>query len=214
MHGHTDAPALYACPDEAGSLRNGDHAILSDLDAADNQAAASPSVEDLFDCLVNRRLPALTRILRAGATRLGLDESVALEALQEALTEAVRRIRSGEAAATPNRWQLLIGYARWRLIDAVRDSLPTMSIDPAARICLPPERLEQEELRAALGEAFDALPLRLRGVAIYCYQQHHTYQQAAEHFDLSEGTINRRLHKAREHLRASLLRRGIGEEFS
>jgi RNA polymerase sigma factor (sigma-70 family) len=167
----------------------------------------------LFECLVGRRLPALTRILCASAARLGLDESVALEALQEALTEAVRRIRSGHAATQPHRWPLLLGYARWRLLDTVRGFLPTTSIDPAARTWLPPDPLEQQELRAALAEAFHELPPRLRAVAAYCYQQQHTYQEAADHFGRSPGTINRWLHQAREHLRASLLRRGIGAEF-
>ena len=124
----------------------------------------------------------------------------------------MRRIRSGEAAATPNRWPLLIGYARWRLIDAVRARLTTTTVDPASRTWLPSDPVEQHELQSALVEAFNELPSRLKSLAVYCYQQQHTYQEAGSHFGLKLGTISRRLHQSKERLRASLIRRGFGED--
>ena len=65
------------------------------------------------------------------------------------------------------------------------------------------------DLHTVLHEEIDRLPERFRKPIVLCYLEEMTYQQAASHLRLSEGTTRGRLARARDMLRARLNERGI-----
>ncbi len=60
-----------------------------------------------------------------------------------------------------------------------------------------------------LHEEIDRLPERLRAPLVLCYLEGLTYEAAAHQLGLSDGMLRGRLSRARERLRARLLRRGV-----
>ncbi len=67
----------------------------------------------------------------------------------------------------------------------------------------------QDDVPAVLHQEIDRLPERYRKPIVLCYLEEMTYEQAARHLRLSEGTTRGRLARAREMLRSRLSRRGI-----
>ena len=65
------------------------------------------------------------------------------------------------------------------------------------------------DIHTVLHQEIDRLPERFRKPIVLCYLEEMTYQQAANHLRLSEGTTRGRLARARDMLRARLNERGI-----
>jgi RNA polymerase sigma factor (sigma-70 family) len=65
------------------------------------------------------------------------------------------------------------------------------------------------ELRPLLDEAVGRLPLKYRVPVVLCYFEGRTYAQAARTLGCPEGTVATRLARARDRLRAYLVRRGL-----
>ncbi len=65
------------------------------------------------------------------------------------------------------------------------------------------------DIHTVLHQEIDRLPERFRKPIVLCYLEEMTYQQAAIHLRLSEGTTRGRLARARDMLRARLNERGI-----
>ena len=66
-----------------------------------------------------------------------------------------------------------------------------------------------DDTRAVVHEEIDRLPRSYREPIVLCYLEHMTCQQAARHLRWSESTTHGRLARARNLLRARLIRRGI-----
>ena len=65
------------------------------------------------------------------------------------------------------------------------------------------------DLRAAIDEEIARLPGRYRSAVVLCYLEGLTQEQAARRLRCPVGTIQSRLHRARERLRPALSRRGL-----
>ena len=62
---------------------------------------------------------------------------------------------------------------------------------------------------AILHEEIDRLPERYRQPIVLCYLEEMTYQQAASHLNWTEGSTQGRLRRAKDLLKARLIRRGV-----
>jgi RNA polymerase sigma factor (sigma-70 family) len=65
------------------------------------------------------------------------------------------------------------------------------------------------DLRAAIDEEIARLPARYRSAVVLCYLEGLTQEQAARRLRCPLGTVQSRLHRARERLRPALARRGL-----
>jgi RNA polymerase sigma factor (sigma-70 family) len=162
--------------------------------------------EAAFAALVARHGP-----LVLSACRAILDEPADVEdAFQAAFLTLARRARSIRDRDALGAW--LHRVARRVSIQANRDarrrrrrereavamSIAAKAHDPAAR-----------ERAAALHEAIDRLPERLRRPLIACDLEGSSHEDAARSLGLSLRTLQRRLADARERLRQRLTRRGL-----
>lgn len=84
------------------------------------------------------------------------------------------------------------------------DALLAVAADPRPDAMA---RLVDEEERAALRDAIDALPDTSREVVILFYREGESVRQVAELLDLSEAAVKQRLSRARGALRESMTRR-------
>jgi RNA polymerase sigma factor (sigma-70 family) len=83
------------------------------------------------------------------------------------------------------------------------EPLPDLPAPPSA------DDLIWRDLRPVLDDAVRSLPLKYRGPFVLCYLQGMTHAEAARHLGCPPGTIATRLSRARDQLRARLLRRGV-----
>jgi RNA polymerase sigma factor (sigma-70 family) len=68
---------------------------------------------------------------------------------------------------------------------------------------------EQADLRALLDEELNQMPERFRAVAVLCYLEGKTVEEAARQLGCPRGTVASRLVRARARLRDGLTRRGV-----
>jgi RNA polymerase sigma factor (sigma-70 family) len=82
---------------------------------------------------------------------------------------------------------------------------------PVADVAAPtaPDDLAWRELRPLLDDAIDRLPEKYRTPIVLCYLEGLTHAQAARRLGCPPGTVATRLARARERLRARLLRQGV-----
>jgi RNA polymerase sigma factor (sigma-70 family) len=83
--------------------------------------------------------------------------------------------------------------------------------EPLADLPAPPsaDDLIWSDLRPVLDDAVRSLPAKYRGPFVLCYLQGLTHAEAARHLGCPPGTIATRLSRARDQLRARLVRRGV-----
>jgi RNA polymerase sigma-70 factor (ECF subfamily) len=194
-------------------VRQEDHDILKDLDDAALLARAAAADERAFATLVARHRPRLL----AWARRVGGDQALAEDAVQEALTAAWRHA-AGYRGETPVRGWLatLVRHALWR------------ALDRRARVQLePPEDLEALGARAGWGDpelgariesvvasreclehAFGALPTHDREVLALVDIEGASLEEASTTLELGLAALKSRLHRARLRLVASLRQEG------
>ncbi len=78
-------------------------------------------------------------------------------------------------------------------------------IDPSSSF----DSCEQADLRAAIDEEIARLPARYRSAVVLCHLEGLSQKQAARRLRCPVGTVESRLHRARERLRSGLIRRGL-----
>src|SRR5262249_7647413 len=83
-----------------------------------------------------------------------------------------------------------------------RQAGPPMPTDTLAEVTA-------RELVGALDQAIQELPDQLRSPLVLCYLQGKTRDEAAQRLGWSLGTFKRRLERAKESVRARLVRRGL-----
>jgi RNA polymerase sigma factor (sigma-70 family) len=112
--------------------------------------------------------------------------------------------------------------ARWLHGVSVRVSLQARAVARAERARVrslegldpidasaPADPEGRRELRAAIDEEIARLPARYRSAVVLCYLEGLTPEQAARRLRCPVGTVQSRLHRARERLRPALSRRGL-----
>ncbi|HEX5273187.1 MAG TPA: sigma-70 family RNA polymerase sigma factor, partial [Gemmataceae bacterium] len=72
-----------------------------------------------------------------------------------------------------------------------------------------PDDLLWRDLRPVLDDAIRSLPMKYRAPVVLCYLEGMTHAEAARHLGCPPGTLATRLSRAREQLRARLVRRGV-----
>lgn len=159
-----------------------------------------------------------TRWLRTVArVRLG-DEHAVDEVLQEASLVILRR---GSAPVDPARmapWlyrivvRETVNYRRRcgrqrRLVQSWGERQGVSRPEPPN----PRDWVMAAETRHLVSQALGDLPRQAQEILLLKYTQGWTCRQLAEHLGVKEKTVEYRLLKARQALRASLCRRGIGE---
>ena len=125
---------------------------------------------------------------KAHAVRLGADDSLGRWLYGVSLRVARR------ARAVATRQPLAA-----RDLDGLDPIDPSSSFDPC----------ERADLRAAIDAEIARLPVRYRSAVVLCYLEGLSQKQAARRLRCPVGTVESRLHRARERLRSGLVRRGL-----
>jgi RNA polymerase sigma factor (sigma-70 family) len=138
------------------------------------------------------------------ATHILADRHLAEDAVQEAFLVTFERLESLRTPAAFPGW--LRQIVRTRAVRARR------RLEPAREVCeraeqhqpsLPP-LVEREELRRIIRTALDSLPDRSRETATLFYLNELDHYRVADALNVPCGTVKRRLHDARRHLRDQL----------
>jgi RNA polymerase sigma factor (sigma-70 family) len=136
------------------------------------------------------------------ALRLTGDHHLAEDAVQEAFVVALNRLRDlREPAAFPGWLRQIV---RTHALRARRrhDAAPEAPRERAAAVAAPDA--ESDERRRIVTEAVAALPPRARETAALYYLYALDHRQVADLLGVPAGTVKRRLHDARRHLRDGL----------
>ncbi len=145
--------------------------------------------------------------------RIAGDAHDAADAFQAVFLVLARKASVVRAGDSLGRW--LYGVSVKVAARARRNSLAgrrnERSLDGFDRASgeRPTEALERLELRAVIDEEIDRLPSHYRSAVVFCYLEGLTQEQAAHRLRCPIGTIESRLHRARERLRSRLSQRGL-----
>jgi RNA polymerase sigma factor (sigma-70 family) len=172
------------------------------------------SSEAAFAILVARHGPMVLGVCR----RMVGDEHWAADTYQAVFLILARKARSVWVHDSLGRWLygVSVRVARRARVMARTERKrvqPLDALEPAAR----DDRLgacELAEIRSVIDEEISRLPARYRVPVVLCYLEGMTGEQAARRLKCPLGTLESRLHRARERLRASLTRRGLAPTAS
>ncbi len=167
------------------------------------------SSEAAFATLVERHGPMVLGVCR----RMLGDDHAAADAFQAVFLVLARKAPRVRVEDTLGRWLHGVSVrvslraravaraerARVRSLDGLDPADESASADPEDR----------HELRAAIDEEIARLPGRYRAAVVLCYLEGLTQEQAARRLRCPVGTVQSRLHRARERLRPALTRRGL-----
>jgi RNA polymerase sigma factor (sigma-70 family) len=170
-------------------------------DADDSEAA--------FSALVARHGPMVLGVCR----RMIGDEHLAADAFQAVFLVLARKARSVRVDDSLGRWLYgvsvrVAGRAR-AMAGKERGWLKSLDRIDKAGALDPSAGCERADLRAVIDEEIARLPVRYRAPVVLCYLEGMTGDQAARRLRCPVGTLESRLHRARERLRTSLTRRGL-----
>src|SRR5262245_29033501 len=161
-----------------------------------------------FEALVERHGPMVFRVCR-GVLR---DEHAAEDAFQATFLVLARRARSLWVKDSLGSW--LHGVAL-RVASKARSHAARsrrLERQVAERAGVGAEVIpdgSRSDWEAALSAEIDRLPEKYRAPIVLCYWEAMTYEQAAGRLRVTEDTVRGRLARARERLRARLIRRGL-----
>ena len=145
-------------------------------------------------------------VVRAARLIVGSGSWTAEDAAQDALFDVVRGVTTLRAPEAVRTWALRIATTRAIKV-ARRERLLLLRRAPATAPELGVEH--SDERSAALRDAFDGLPPRLRATAVLRLYVGLTEAETAEVLGCSLGTVKSNLHDARKRLAASLGREGF-----
>ena len=167
---------------------------------------AAHAAEMAFAALMDRHGAMVWGVCR----RVLGDTHEAEDAFQATFLVLVRKAGSVQVDGSLGRWLYGVAHrvaARARS-EAQRRSL--RSADGAEVVADDPAvEVELRDLRAALGEEVDRLPIKYRCPIELCHLQGLTYDQAARQLDWPVATVKSRLAKGRLRLRERLVKRGL-----
>jgi RNA polymerase sigma factor (sigma-70 family) len=164
------------------------------------------SAESAFAALVERHGPMVMGICR----RVLSDPHDAEDAFQATFLVLVRRADSVRIDDSLGRWLHGVGYRvaiRSRALAARRRRRQGV---PATEPAAPPTRdVERLDLRAEIDAAIDRLPEKYRAPVVLFHLEGLSHEATARALGCPLGTVQGRLARARERLRAALTRRGL-----
>jgi RNA polymerase sigma factor (sigma-70 family) len=162
-----------------------------------------------FSALVTRHGPM---VLGACRRMLG-DEHLAADAYQAVFLILARKARSVRVDDSLGRWLYGVSVrvaSRARAIAGKeRGRMTSLGRFDRAGTADPSDECQRDELRAVIDDEIDRLPSRYRLPVVLCYLEGMTREQAARRLRCPVGTLESRLHRARERLRTTLTRRGL-----
>jgi RNA polymerase sigma factor (sigma-70 family) len=165
--------------------------------------------EAAFAVIVERHGPMVMGVCR----RALRDEHAAADAFQATFLILARRAGSVRVADSLGRWLYGVSVRVARRARSIRrkerDRVQGLDgIDPIDGTDCLAHHL-RDERRAAIDEEIIRLPDRFRAAVVLCYMEGLTQEEAARQLRCPVGTIQSRLHRARERLRPRLARRGL-----
>ena len=168
-------------------------------DEASSQAA--------FAALVARHGPMVWGTCR----RILRDSHAAEDAFQATFLILVKKAGSIRVEDSLGRW--LHGVVvrvslRARAIEGRHGGMDVEGVEPQA----PHHDPDLADLRSAIDEEVDRLPSAYRSVVVLCHLEGLTRERAADRLGCPVGTVNSRLSRAGELLKARLTRRGLAPE--
>ena len=142
------------------------------------------------------------------------DDHAAADAFQAVFLVLARKAPSVRVDDSLGRWLHGVSVRvarRARAVDARRTGPRRRPWTGSIRPTSPRRRILEcgYEVRAAIDEEIARLPGRYRSAVVLCYLEGLTQEQAARRLRCPVGTIQSRLHRARERLRPALARRGL-----
>ena len=173
------------------------------------------SAEAAFATLVDRHGPLVLGTCR----RVTQDPHTAEDAFQAVFLVLARKAHAVrlETGDSLGRWLygVSVRVARQaRVATAVRrrhfsENLDGLDpVDPSSSFD-PFDPCERADLRAAIDAEIARLPARYRSAVVLCHLEGLPQEQAARRLRCPLGTVQSRLHRARERLRSGLVRRGL-----
>ncbi len=191
-------------------FRAGSSASLSDAELLARVTATDRGVaSDAFEALIGRHGPMVLAACR-GVLR---DEHDAEDAFQATFLVLLRHAGSLRTWESLGPWlhRVAVRASERARAHAVRQrEREARHVELASMDQQPPGSFaEREELVQRIHREVNRLPERFRVVLVICDLQCKSYQQAAAQLHVPVGTIRSRLSRARERLRAGILRRGI-----
>ncbi len=171
---------------------------------------------EMFEVIVRRYN---TQLYRTGMAYLR-NHAQTEDAMQNAYLKAflhLGRFRGGSAFAT---WltRIMINECLMLLRAGKRFTMETIDADGAgpkhdAFVVLPSHPLHAQERKAVLEQAIQALPRSHRAVYLFREVQHLSTAETAQCLGLSAANVKVLLHRAREGLKAELMRSAAGVEL-
>ncbi len=181
-------------------MNEDDTRLVAQLRAGDEDA-----YRELVDTYRDRLLTVVARVAGGYADAEDLTQETFLKAFN-----AIDRF-AGQSALYTWLYRIGVNTARdWvahkRRRPAISlDGLPPGTVDPPAKGCGPLEAMETSELRARVRAAMERLPEPFRTTLTLRELQGHTYEEVANILEVSIGTVESRIFRARTKLRAILL---------
>ncbi len=187
-------------------LEGGTTATLSDGQLLDrfSTGRGDSAAEAAFAALVSRHGPMVWGTCR----RILRDPHAAEDAFQATFLLLVKKAASVRVEDSLGRWLHGVGVRVALRARAARSR--GFERDPdVAEPTTPPVDPTLADLRAAIDEEVDRLPPRYRAVVVLCHLEGLTRERAAGRLGCPVGTVNSRLSRAGELLKARLTRRGL-----
>ena len=158
-------------------------------------------------------LASLVPELRARATRLSGDRTVADDLVQDTIERALRFADQYERGSNLRAWAYQILFSvfvtRYRRSRRERNALRVLASDPLAWTL--PHAFSAPDGTAPLMPAtqsqLDALPQGFRAVVVLVDLEERSYREAAEQLGLPVGTVMSRLHRGRKLLASKMIER-------
>ena len=209
----TLAYSKTGCDDLAILFTAGAIGTLSDAEllARFARGRGDLSAEAAFAVLVDRHGPMVLGVCR----RITGDWHAADDAFQAVFLILARKAHAVRLGADDSLGRWLYGVslrvarraraATTRQPIAARDLDGFDPIDPSSSF----DPCEQADLRAAIDDEIARLPARYRSAVVLCHLEGLSQKQAARRLRCPVGTVESRLHRARERLRSGLARRGL-----
>jgi RNA polymerase sigma-70 factor (ECF subfamily) len=138
------------------------------------------------------------------AVRILNDRHLAEDAVQEAFFTAFDRLDDLRTPAAFPGWLRQIVRTNAMRIGRRLESTSRACEPAEVHSPSPPQLAEREELRQVVRAALESLPARSRETAALFYLNELDHHRVADALNVPSGTVRRRLHDARRHLRDRL----------
>jgi RNA polymerase sigma-70 factor (ECF subfamily) len=144
--------------------------------------------------------------IHAFARSLVGNPDLAEEVLQDTFVRAWRSLASFDSRRRLAPWLLKItaNCCRDRWQESTHQSLEEAEAEPEAQTLSPLEYSVERERQEAVAEAINSLPATLRQTLFLFYLNDLTYAEVAEILEVTPKAVGKRLHRARQLLRARL----------